>query len=111
MDDSRLASRCGFRYEPFRPGGHMALRGSLHGQKQRPRTAMPVRALSDGHHHNLEPVVPLDVRKARTMHDMVSAMGQASFGARQVGEAADVLYEMVTDPECFVVGTFSGAMT
>ena len=34
-----------------------------------------------------------------------------AFGGRNVGEAADVLYEMVTNPECLVVGTFSGAMT
>jgi deoxyhypusine synthase len=72
---------------------------------------MPVRALSDGHRHKLEPVMPIDVRKARTMDDMVTAMRGASFGARQVGEAADVMFKMVTDPECFVVGTFSGAMT
>jgi deoxyhypusine synthase len=42
---------------------------------------------------------------------MLNQMTRASFGARRLGEAADVLYEMVTDPKCFVVGTFSGAMT
>ncbi|MBI2898352.1 MAG: deoxyhypusine synthase family protein [Deltaproteobacteria bacterium] len=38
-------------------------------------------------------------------------MASTSFGGRQLGEAADVLYRMAVDPQCFVVGTFSGAMT
>ena len=28
-----------------------------------------------------------------------------------MGEATDVLYEMVTDQDCIVIGTFAGAMT
>jgi len=72
---------------------------------------MPVRALSDGHHHKLEPVVPLDLRQIRTANEMLTAMRDTSFGARDVGKAADVLYEMVNDPDCFVVCTLSGAMT
>jgi deoxyhypusine synthase len=38
-------------------------------------------------------------------------MRDTAFGGRQLGEAADVLETMVSDPDCFVVGTFSGAMT
>jgi deoxyhypusine synthase len=38
-------------------------------------------------------------------------MGQTSFGARRVGDAADLLYTMANDPECFVVLTITGAMT
>ena len=38
-------------------------------------------------------------------------MSKTAFGGRELGHAADVLYEMVSDKECFVVGTFSGAMT
>ena len=37
-------------------------------------------------------------------------MGKATFGGRSLGEAAEVLTRMVRDPECAVVGTFSGAM-
>lgn len=87
------------------------MRHTLNNVKQRKRTALPVRALSDGHHHNLQPVIPLDVRHIRTANDMLTAMSNASFGARDVGKAAEVLYEMVSDPECFVVCTLSGAMT
>jgi deoxyhypusine synthase len=42
---------------------------------------------------------------------MLSQMAKTSFTGRRLGEAADVLTGMVTDPDCVVVGTFSGAMT
>ena len=38
-------------------------------------------------------------------------MGKTAFGGRSLGEAAEVLTQMVRDPECAVVGTFSGAMS
>jgi deoxyhypusine synthase len=65
----------------------------------------------DGWRHELRPLEPIDIRKANTFSEMLDQMTRASFGARGLGEAAEVLYEMVTDPKCFVVGTFSGAMT
>jgi deoxyhypusine synthase len=65
----------------------------------------------DGWQHDLKPLEPLDVRKADTFSRMLEQMSRTSFGARNLGEAADVLHEMVADPKCYVVGTFSGAMT
>lgn len=65
----------------------------------------------DGWQHGLQPLEPLDVRKAGTFSEMLDQMSRTAFGARNLGEAANVLYEMVSDPQCFVVGTFSGAMT
>jgi len=38
-------------------------------------------------------------------------MGRTSFGGRRLGEAFEVMKEMILDPDCYVVGTFSGAMT
>jgi len=67
--------------------------------------------LHDGFSDHLEPTVPLDLAQVHSITDLVQAMSRTAFGGRNVGEAADVLYEMVTNPECFVVGTFSGAMT
>jgi len=67
--------------------------------------------LSDGWSNNFRPLEPLDVRKTPTCSEMLAAMSKTAFGGRGLGEAADVLYEMVTDPRCFVVGTFSGALT
>jgi deoxyhypusine synthase len=65
----------------------------------------------DGWQHNLQPLEPIDVRKADTFSALLDQMTRASFGARGLGEAAEVLHEMVSDPQCLVVGTFSGAMT
>ena len=67
--------------------------------------------LHDGFSDHLEPTVPLDLGQVHSITDLVQAMSLTAFGGRNVGEAADVLYEMVTNPECLVVGTFSGAMT
>jgi len=67
--------------------------------------------LHDGFSDHLNPTVPLDLAQIRNFDDMLRAMSQTAFGGRQLGEAAEVLYEMVTNPNCFVVGTFAGAMT
>lgn len=65
----------------------------------------------DGHDLGLEPTLPLDLSRARSFSDLLTGMRDTAFGGRQLGEAADVLEEMVRDDRCFVVGTFSGAMT
>lgn len=79
--------------------------------KRRKHRLLPRRALNDGYCHGLSPVIPLDIRRTRSVSELVAAMGHASFGARSVGRAAEVLYRMCTDPDCFVVCTLSGAMT
>jgi deoxyhypusine synthase len=67
--------------------------------------------LADGWGHGLKPLAPLDVTQAGTCSDLLAQMARTSFGGRNLGEAAEVLHAMATDPKCFVVGTFSGAMT
>ena len=67
--------------------------------------------LSDGFSHNLEPLEPFNVAEACSADALLKQLAQTSFGGRTLGRAADVLYEMVADPTCLVVGTFSGAMT
>ncbi|MFH1366733.1 MAG: deoxyhypusine synthase family protein [Patescibacteria group bacterium] len=57
------------------------------------------------------PLESLDLSKIKDADEMLQAMSKTSFAGRGLGEAADVLYEMITDPDCFVVATFSGAMT
>ena len=64
---------------------------------------------SDG--QGLEPLAPLDLSAVGSFSDLLAAMKSTSFGGRQLGEAADVLQEMAEDPDCLVVGTFTGAMT
>lgn len=67
--------------------------------------------MCNGHSDNLKPVTSLDLSKVKTVNDLVTQMGNTAFGGRSIGEAADVLYEMTSDKECFVVLTLSGAMT
>ena len=64
-----------------------------------------------GFDDNLAPVESLDLSKIKSVDDLVRGMKKTAFGGRSVGEAADVLEAMVRDKDCFVVGTFSGAMT
>jgi len=66
---------------------------------------------ADGESDGLEPLRPVDLTAATTVDELVQQMSCTAFGGRQLGEAADVLHAMVADPDCFVVGTFSGAMT
>jgi deoxyhypusine synthase len=75
------------------------------------RIARAGKDFADGFQDNLEPLVPLDPDEIHTFDDLVRAMSKTAFGGRQLGEAADVLETMVRDPDCRVVGTFSGAMT
>ena len=64
-----------------------------------------------GHEDGLEPLEPLDPRRASSVDALVRAMAKTAFGGRRLGEAADVLEEMVCDTDCFRVVTVSGAMT
>ncbi len=64
-----------------------------------------------GFSDDYEPLEALDLGKVSNINDLVTGMKKCSFGARQVGEAADVLEAMVKDDECFTVLTLSGAMT
>ncbi len=59
----------------------------------------------------LTPVLPLDLSTAKTTEELVAQMRSTSFGARRIGEAAELLYTMATDEDCFVVLTITGAMT
>jgi deoxyhypusine synthase len=69
------------------------------------------RVLHDPIEDRLTPIYPLDLSRVQTVDDLVRAMGQTAFTARQIGDAADVLEAMARDKDCFVVLTLSGAMT
>ena len=64
-----------------------------------------------GHDDGLEPLASLDLAQTDSIDALVRGMSATAFGARQLGEAADVLEEMVRDEQCFRVLTLSGAMT
>src|SRR5215467_2114261 len=69
------------------------------------------RVLHDPVKDKLRPIFPLDLAKCRTIDDLVRAMGDTAYTARQVGDAADVLEYMARDKDCFVVLTLAGALT
>jgi deoxyhypusine synthase len=69
------------------------------------------RILHDPITDHLTPIFPLDLSRIKTINDMVRAMGQTAFTARQIGDAADVLEAMARDRDCFAVMTLSGALT
>jgi len=74
-------------------------------------TSRPIHELADGWSHQFQPLEPIDVRRTPTASDLLAAMSKTAFSGRALGEAADILCQMVSDEKCFVVGTFSGAMT
>lgn len=65
----------------------------------------------DGFSDGFRPVEPIDLAKIDSFDALLRAYQNASFGARRLGDAADVLEAMVRDPDCFTVCTVSGAMT
>src|ERR1700757_2980079 len=69
------------------------------------------RVLHDPVKDKLRPIYPLDLSKIKTIDDLVRAMGDTAYTARQIGDAADVLEAMARDKDCFVVLTLSGALT
>lgn len=69
------------------------------------------RKLHDGRQDGLVPVESLDPDQIHSFSDLLDAMGRTSFGGRRLGEAFSVMKEMVLSPDCYVVATFSGAMT
>jgi len=64
-----------------------------------------------GFNHGFVPLESLDLSKINDFDELLTSMSKTSFGGRKLGEAADVLYNMISDPDCFVVMTLSGAMT
>ncbi len=67
--------------------------------------------LSDGWSHQFKPLEPIDVRRTKSCSDLLAAMSKTAFSGRSLGEAADILCAMAADRDCFIVGTFAGAMT
>jgi len=65
----------------------------------------------DGFIHGLKPLRALDLSQVTSFEELLVQMSDTAFGARSLGEAFEVYTSMLKDPECFIVGTFSGAMT
>ena len=70
----------------------------------------PLEQMRQGWADELKPLEPLDVTQTDSFDKLLAQMSRTAFAGRGLGEAADVLYEMVTDEKCFVVMTLSGAI-
>lgn len=81
---------------------------SIHDPKD---AEMHYRELHDARDEGLVPLQSLDPGAIGDFDEMLDAMTRTAFGGRRMGQAAEVLEAMVTDPECAVVLTLSGAMT
>lgn len=68
-------------------------------------------AIPDYKKYQFSSLEALDLSRVHDADGLLRSMSKTSFGGRSLGTAADVLYEMVTDPDCFTVLTMSGAMT
>src|SRR5579885_1386247 len=72
---------------------------------------MASREFHDGAKDGLEALEPLDPEKIGSFEELLLAMRKTAFGGRRLGEAFEVLWAMIEDPDCYVVMTLSGAMT
>jgi deoxyhypusine synthase len=77
----------------------------------KPKKTVTGRVLHDPVKDKLRPIFPLDLSKTRTIDQLVRAMGETAYTARQIGDGADVLEIMARDKDCFVVMTLAGALT
>ncbi|HOE97727.1 MAG TPA: deoxyhypusine synthase family protein [Candidatus Sumerlaeota bacterium] len=68
-------------------------------------------ALHDGTLDGLTPLESLDLSQIKSFADLLHAMRQTAFAGRQLGEAFEILVQMMRDAETTVVLTLSGAMT
>ncbi|MCA9470659.1 MAG: deoxyhypusine synthase family protein [Nitrospirales bacterium] len=72
---------------------------------------MSTRHFHDGKEDGLEALESLDPGAIHSFSDLLIAMRKTAFGGRRLGEAFDILTNMIEDPDCKVVMTLSGAMT
>lgn len=77
----------------------------------KPKKTVTGRVLHDPVKDKLRPIFPLDLSKTGTIDQLVRAMGNTAYTARQIGDGADVLEIMARDKDCFVVMTLAGALT
>ena len=74
--------------------------------------ALPEREeLADGKKHRFEPLERIDPRRISTFSDLTDEMAKTALAARHLGRGVEILKTMISDPDCKVIGTFSGPMT
>ena len=95
----------------FAGGRECRARDESQRSKEAHGTTMKREAFHDGRQDGLAPLESLDLGKVKTFADLLRAMARTAFSGRQLGEAFEVVLDMVRNPDCRVVLTVSGAMT
>lgn len=65
----------------------------------------------DGRNDGLTPLESFSLDSVSSVSDLLRCMAKTAFSGRQLGEALDIMLEMVRDEKCKIVLTVSGAMT
>ena len=55
-------------------------------------------------------IIPIDVSKINSIDDLLSSLKFCGFQGRNLGIAAEILYQMFIDDTCLTILTLSGAM-
>ncbi len=58
----------------------------------------------------IKKIVPLDVKKIKNIEGLLKSLKYCGFQGRNLGNALDILYKMVTNEDCLTILTLSGAM-
>ncbi|MBD3676619.1 MAG: deoxyhypusine synthase family protein [Planctomycetaceae bacterium] len=72
---------------------------------------MQHRKLHDGRDDGLTPLESLNLDAVASCRELIAAMSRTAFAGRNLGEAYEVLLEMIDDRDARVVMTITGAMT
>ena len=67
--------------------------------------------LHDGREDGLQPLESIDLSRVHSFSDLMRAMSATAFGGRRLGEAFEIVLEMIRHEPCRVILTVSGAMT
>ena len=69
------------------------------------------RKLGHGKEHGMKPVAFPHPDKIKTFSDLAKAMGETTAGARDVGQAVEIIKHMIADKDCTIILTTSGNVT
>ena len=58
----------------------------------------------------MEPIKHINIKEDMKVKELVEDMKDMGFGARNLGEASDILNKMINEPECRVFLGLAGAM-
>ena len=58
----------------------------------------------------MKPIKHIKIKKDMKVSELVRAMGEIGFGAKKIGEASEILKDMIEDKDCKIFLGVAGAM-